>query len=287
MTPLMTDLDQFFIPNGRVRLHVTVYPQADAETVILLHGGPGVPDPMSEVAFELNKQYRVVTFEQRGTGLSTNPEEDYSMAAYISDVDAIAKHFAISTFHLFGHSWGGLYAQIYAEERPECIKSLFLCSPSSGTNTLWQQTEKEVMQFNKRAAGFWNWMGMGWNSLLGLLGSDRAYRKIFFQVLTNYHQNFPDVHVNRMQLEAVHAKPINKSRAAIIAYKSLSIVQDPPFPILIAYGANDIYGESKQEVQKRYPTSTLVEINGAGHIPWLHNPMAFGQVLERFYGRAK
>ena len=278
------DYDQVFIPNREVRLHTTIYPHASGETVIFLHGGPGVPDPMVEVALELNRSYQVIIFEQRGTGSSSNPGGDYSIASYISDIEAIAAHFELDTFHLFGHSWGGLYAQIYAEAKPERLKSLFLCSPSSGTNISWQRTEQEVMQFNKGATTWKEWLVLGWNSLLGLLGSDQAYQKVFYQVLQNYHQAYPDIDVNREQLMAIKAQPVNKTRKAILTYRALSPMPDPPFPVMITYGSDDIYGESRREVYQRFPTAGIMEVEGSGHIPWLHNPLVFGELLDEFYG---
>jgi hypothetical protein len=61
------------------------------------------------------------------------------MGAYISDINAIAKHFELKKIHLLGHSWGGLYAQIYANKYPENILSLFLSSPGTGTGSEWNQ----------------------------------------------------------------------------------------------------------------------------------------------------
>ncbi len=52
------------------------------------------------------------------------------------------------------------------------------------------------MQSNKRIASSGEWMSMGWNSLLGMLGSDKAYRKVFKQVLVNYHKNYSTVTIN-------------------------------------------------------------------------------------------
>ncbi|MBV6643252.1 MAG: alpha/beta hydrolase [Cyclobacteriaceae bacterium] len=271
------------IQNGEVILNTTIYPKENAETVILLHGGPGVPDPMTEVALELNNKFQVITFEQRGTGQSWNPNSEYAMTDYISDIDSIASHFNLESFHLFGHSWGGLYAQIYAEERPENIESLFLCSPSSGTNSTWKKTEKEVMKYNKMNASWGEWMKMGWNSLLGMLGSDRAYQKVFFLVMKNYHKNYSDISINKEQLRTITADPVNITRKNIVSYKRLEPMTQPNFPILVTYGDGDIYGESKNEVYERYPKAEFHVIEDCGHIGWIHNPEKFGEILGTFY----
>lgn len=276
--------ENHLIYNGKVSLNTTVYPLKNAETIMLLHGGPGVPDPMLEVARELNKKFQVITFEQRGTGNSVCPAKGYKLEDYCSDIDAIADYFQLDTFHLFGHSWGGLYAQVYAQENPARIKSLFLCSPSSGTNQTWKATEREVMASNKRAASNWEWMKMGWYSLLGMLGADRAYRKLFKLVLQNYHKGYLPIRVSEEQLKGIKAESINQTRKQILSYKALHPFQDPPFAVAVTYGDGDIYGKSKQAVIDRFPTGKLFEIEKSGHIPWVHNPQRFMPVLDSFYG---
>ncbi|MEP4534729.1 MAG: alpha/beta hydrolase [Cyclobacteriaceae bacterium] len=276
-------MENLKIANGEVILNTTVYSKPYSETIILLHGGPGVPDPMSEIALELNSKFQVITFEQRGTGHSLNPNSAYSIQDYITDIDAIANHFDLDSFHLFGHSWGGLYAQIYAEERPEKLKSMFLCSPGSGTGKVWKTVEKEVMSYNKAMASGSEWMKMGWNSLLGMLGSDKAYHKVFYLVLKNYHKVYSEISVNKEQLKAIKAKPVNSTRKNIVAYKPLSNMIEPPFPILVTYGIGDVYGDSKTEVKNRYPSGEFQVIEDSGHIPWIHNPLRFGQILGDFY----
>lgn len=276
-----------FIQNGNVRLSTTVYGSEKEETIILLHGGPGVPDDMLEVVNRLKDNYRVITFEQRGVGLSECDGCTYEMQDYISDIDSIANHYNITEFHLFGHSWGGLYAQIYAVEKPDMLKSLFLCSPGSGTNKLWKTTEKEVMQFNKKMTSTKEWITMGWNSFLGLMGSDNAYRKLFKQVLINYHSDYGEIIIDEEILNKIHSKPINKTRKEIGKYPPLKVMVDIKFPMQITYGANDIYGESKRKLIERFPTAQVKVIDNCGHVPWKHNPGDFEAVLNAFYKKSK
>jgi proline iminopeptidase len=268
--------------NGNTKLNIKIYSNDKTKTIILLHGGPGIPDDMIEVVNVLKEKYKIITFDQRGVGLSKCQKCNFTMNDYISDIDTITKKLNIEKFHLFGHSWGGLYAQIYAKERPEKIKSLFLCSPSSGVNKIWKKTEKEVMKFNKKYTSKCEWIRMGLNSLLGMLGSDKAYRKLFKQVLKNYHKDYGDIEVKDNLLDKIHSKPINKTRKEIIKYKPLSKFE-PSFPIIVTYGDNDIYGESVKELIERFPTAKVEIINNCGHIPWKHNPAEFNRILKKYY----
>lgn len=272
------------IISGNATLAVKVYPKENAEAVILLHGGPGVPDEMAEVVEILKQKYQVINFEQRGVGDSVCKNCKYSMEEYVSDIDAIAKYFDLESFHILGHSWGGLYAQIYAQKNPEKIKSLFLVSPGSGTNADWEKTKKEVMEYNKKSVSSPGWMKMGINSLFGMLGSNRAYKKLYNQVVKNYNKGYGGEGLSDEILEKINAESIDKTAKQISNHSMLEKIKNPKFPIIITYGDNDIYGESKKSVYGRLPTAEFFIIKNSGHFPWKHNLEKFGEIVKGFYG---
>src|SRR5512136_643342 len=79
------------IDSTSAKLFAIVYPKRNAETVILLHGGPGVPMDFSPVAEQLSRKYQVIAFDQRGTGRSPVSGATYSIDEYIKDIDAITQ----------------------------------------------------------------------------------------------------------------------------------------------------------------------------------------------------
>lgn len=276
--------ETLLVDGASAKLFVTVYPKADAEAVVLLHGGPGAPMDFSPIAEQLSRKYQVITFDQRGTGRSPAHDATYSIDEYLHDLDAVTQHFGVNRFHLFGHSWGGLYAQIYAERYPQKVLSMFLSSPGSGTGDVWKKTEREVMLFNMEHSSIWGKFMMGIKSILGMLGSDSAYKSLFKQVLENYNREFDPAFVaTDAMVENVRAKPINKTRQRILEYPPLKDAMDYRFPILITYGQRDIYGQSRQAVKKRFPRAVFVEVENAGHIPWRHNKKKFNDTLAEFY----
>ena len=271
------------IDNNGDKLFSTIYLNPNKETVILLHGGPGFPSDLKEVVELLKDSFQVITFHQRGTKKSPCPSKVYSMKAYLSDIDCVAKFYGITKFHLWGHSWGGLYAQIYADKHSENLLSLFLCCPGSGTNFQWKQTEKEVMQLNKSKCTNWQWSKMGMNNLLGMLGSDNAYKRLFKQVMKNYNDAFVKTEYSGVDFSNLKADPINKTRSEIIKYAILNKQENPNYKITVIYGDQDIYKSSKDFVISRYPTAKVITIKNCGHIPWLHNPTDFKTILEQHY----
>lgn len=140
------------------------------------------------------------------------------------------------------------------------------------------------MSYNKARSGFWGWSLMGLKSLLGMLGSDKAYQSLFKQALENYNADFDTTFTaTDTMVENVRAEPINKTRASIVEYPILKDTVDHQFPIIITYGQKDIYGESRKVVKKRFPKATIVEIPSAGHLAWKQNETAFVRILTDFY----
>lgn len=271
------------IDNSGDKIFTTIWPNPSRETVILLHGGPGFPDDLLDTVELLKRDFQLITFHQRGTKKSACQSKDYSMDAYISDIDSVADFYNLSAFHLFGHSWGGLYAQIYCQKYPEKLLSLFLCCPGSGTNSEWRQTEKEVMQFNKSKCNTWEWSKMGMNSLLGMVGSNKAYRRIFMQVIKNYNDGLVDASNLNFDFDNLTADAINSTRPEIVKYPLLQKQENLPFRVTIVYGERDIYGRSKEYVINRYPSATVITIPQSGHLPWWHNPQMYTQVVDRHF----
>jgi len=281
-------MDKVIIDSGSARLHTEFIANPHTETILFLHGGPGVPMDFSPVWERLSASYQLISFDQRGTGLSPCSGGSYSIDEYLADIEAIMQHFGLKQVHLFGHSWGGLYAQLFAERKPQRVASLFLVSPSPDCGPKWLTCEKEVMDYHKAKSSGWQWLGMGIYSLVGRLGSDKAYQKLFSHVIENYHKEFlPTYHCSKDETAQVRAEAINETRRQLLKAKPLTGVFPAPLPIALIYGEKDIYGESKNAAIKRLSSAQLVIIKNAGHIAWQHNPDDFFAVLKKFYQRAE
>ncbi len=239
----------FSIQSGNCSIAANLYAKQEADTLILLHGGPGVPDEMTEVRELVSRKYQVITFDQRGTGAGDHRNCTYTMADYIQDINNLAAFFKLSAFHLFGHSWGGLYAQLYAAENPGKILSLFLCSPASGCGpTEWKMTQKEVLHYIRERSTRLQWLGMGMNSLLGMLGSSRACRRLFRQVIISYHKGYHVDPPEPEKLAKINAAPVNRTRPHILAHPPLAVFGHTNYPVIVTYGDHDAYGKSREYI---------------------------------------
>ena len=135
-------MDQFRVDAPGARLEVR-RSDDDGEPLLLLHGGPGVPDYMQSSTAPMLTGFRCISFDQRGVGASACLDGRYDLAAYLDDIEAVRTRIGAESWHVLGHSWGGLLAQAYTSAHPQRVKSLALVSSSLGVGTEWAQTKRE------------------------------------------------------------------------------------------------------------------------------------------------
>ncbi|MEG0250709.1 MAG: prolyl aminopeptidase [Peptostreptococcus sp.] len=100
----------------------------NGKPVIFLHGGPGCGTAPSCRQFFDPEFYRIILFDQRGSGKSTphanltNNDTD----SIISDMEKIREKLGIEKWLVFGGSWGSTLALSYAIKHPEKVVGLVL-----------------------------------------------------------------------------------------------------------------------------------------------------------------
>ena len=167
-----------FVDSSTARL--AVYQDGGVgDAILLLHGGPGVPDYLGDVAAMLSSTHRVIRFDQRGTGQSLCRSGTYALQDYVDDVEAIRAALGLDRVSLFGHSWGGTVAQLYASAHPGRLSRLCLCNSSVGVGEDWRIMERAVLTYNRRQSGFVGFAALGvsqlWMLLPGSLEIGRAH----------------------------------------------------------------------------------------------------------------
>ena len=92
--------------------------------------GPGLPcDYLREShSCLIDEGYRVVAFDQLGTGKSDRPTDKslWTIARYVEEVETVRKSLGLGKVHLLGHSWGGWLAIEYALTYGDALKTLIL-----------------------------------------------------------------------------------------------------------------------------------------------------------------
>lgn len=101
--------------------------------VVVLHGGPGAGTVPTQRQHFNPEKYRIVLFDQRGSGRSTphvsDPTHDLATNTtwhLVDDMEALRTHLGVDRWQLFGGSWGATLALAYAQTHPERVTEIIL-----------------------------------------------------------------------------------------------------------------------------------------------------------------
>ena len=102
--------------------------------VLFVHGGPGAGCTENDRRFFDPEKYRIILFDQRGSGRSKPHAEleDNHTPALLADIELIREQLGVEQWVVFGGSWGSTLSLLYAETYPErvlglILRGIFLC----------------------------------------------------------------------------------------------------------------------------------------------------------------
>lgn len=108
-------------------VHVVDRGPRGAPVLILLHGSNASLHTWEPWTARLTDRYRVIAMDLPGHGLTgAHPRRDYSKAAFVAVVDAVARRKRLARFTLGGNSMGGGIAIAYAQAHPAKLDGLIL-----------------------------------------------------------------------------------------------------------------------------------------------------------------
>ena len=111
----------------------------DGEPILFLHGGPGAGCSLFDRRFFDPEHFRIVLFDQRGSGRS-QPVGDISnnsMPDTTRDIEQLRELLGIENWHVFGGSYGSTISLYYSQQHPDRCKSLLI-------RGIWMLRQEEV-----------------------------------------------------------------------------------------------------------------------------------------------
>lgn len=267
-------------------------PAGAERTLVVVNGGPGVDSQFTFRGFKslASASWRVVAYDQRGVGRTPMPQSgntanlDYSLDAFVADLEALRVRLDVETIDLIGHSFGALVAAAYTATHPDRVRSLTLIS---GLPVSVKAQYEGDARFEQR---------------LALLQRRGLVPRIVPELCARRHRALLPVYLGDPARAGVIATKLGTSRCddSVDALVNASILSDPRRkalaralgryrgPALVAIGARDPFGTAWAD-QAAAPLSganvTTRILPGVGHFPWLESP-TFLPLLRAFVNRA-
>jgi 3-oxoadipate enol-lactonase len=160
----------------------------------------------------LRKTYRVIAFDNRGAGLSTQLDEPVSTEDLARDTLQLMDHCKVQRAHLVGRSMGGAVAQHMALQAPGRVMSLALCASFAQLDPLgrrvllnmrealewrgsWADHARHSVQ-NFVSAGFFNRYPERVAAIEKLLGGEKRLPACYSRQneACQQHDTLPDLH---------------------------------------------------------------------------------------------
>ena len=125
------------VPGGRIwyRIDGARHLEGGRTPLIGVHGGPGLSHHYILPLTALADERPVVLYDQLDCGASDRPNSpgNWAVDRFVSEIGALRVALGLERAIVFGNSWGGSLAAIYAADRPAGLAGVVLSSPLIST----------------------------------------------------------------------------------------------------------------------------------------------------------
>jgi pimeloyl-ACP methyl ester carboxylesterase len=221
----------------------------------------------------LAERFRVLAFDNRGSGRSGRPRGPYAVSQLVSDALAVLDAAGETSAHVYGVSLGGMVAQELALRAPERVRSLVLGATTAGGRA-HEPPDEETLDFLRRHGAMPPEEGV-WASIPYVYGPatlERAATRVAEDV--EQRLRFPvDRDGYRAQLAAATMHDTSARLAAVRA------------PALVLHGDADriVPVANGRRLAERLPRARFLALAGAGHLYLTDAPEA-DDAVARFLG---
>lgn len=262
------------VPGGTLRGYVS----GAGPPIVLLHGGPGLPyEYMEPVVEELESEFTVATFQQRGLEPST-PSGPFTIAQAIEDVAAVLDSLTWMRALVVGHSWGGHLALRLAAAHPERVLGVLAIDPNGiagdgGRPAFEAEIAARLPKFSQERVRTYD---EHWEAGTVTLAESIEIQRIIWPCYFADPDNVPPPPPERMSLKAMQEifSEIEEGVEDVAGALSRGDIRYG----IVAGGASPMpWGQAARATADLSPNSFLRIVPQAGHFVWYEAP---GEVIS-------
>ena len=243
----------------------------DSPTLLLIHGFPLSSQMWEPQLDDVGEFARVIAPDLRGHGQSDSVSGKYSIQMLADDCADLLGHLNVATpFVVCGLSMGGYVALEFYRRYPEQVAGLILASTRPGADSAEGKAGRDKAAETARNDGA---TAVSAGMLPKMLASK------------NYQSDEELVEYVEDIMQTVSLNGVVGALAAMRdRVDSTPMLSEIDVPVLIIHGADDqIIPTSEAEgMHKAIPSSELVIIPEAGHLPNLEQPDVFNDAVIDF-----
>lgn len=275
-------LNRYPIHTVQIQGHRLAYlDQGEGPPLILIHGFGGSMWQWEQQQDVLAQQYRVLTLDMLGSGLSDKPELEYSPTFLLNAFTEFMDKMGIQRATLIGNSLGAGVAIGMALTHPERVSKLVLISgfPANILENIQSPSYKRFITTRPPV-----WLARLGIWIAGRWVTKQVLREIIYDsdqitplIVERSYQNRRDRgFLPPLYSQIDHIQEWEKSYAPRIGHIT--------HPTLIVWGEKDqIFPPSVgKTLHTTISHSTFLEVANSGHIPQWENPQIFNPALLEF-----
>jgi 3-oxoadipate enol-lactonase len=240
--------------------------------LVMIHGAQGDQTMFTDLASRFAGKFRILTFDQRGSGLSDKPHAAYSIALLADDSAALMEHVGLSAAHVVGVSMGGTIAQELTLRHPAKVRSLILgCTTAGGSKAIRIGGDAFAAAYSTQAMP---------PEERGRALAEAAFTK-------GYIEQHPEI-ISTM-IEARRQRPLDpvaleRRMKAVLTHDAYDRLPQITCPTLVITGKDDalVAWQNSQLLAERIPGARLVLLEPAGHCFWLERPQQSHDAIAQF-----
>ncbi len=207
---------------------------------------------------ELSRHYRVIAFDNRGSGRSDKPDIPYTMGMMANDLAGLLDILNIASAHIFGISMGGMIAQHFTLLYPHRVKTLILgATTTGGSHAVSPDAESMKVLFDLER--------------MQSLAPEERFREmlpfIFSQEFIRKSQSVMREIAVTMSQHITPPHGYMRQAQAIMGHDTYDRLPEIKVPTLVIAAAEDkiVPVENSRIIASRIPGAELVVFPKAGH----------------------
>jgi pimeloyl-ACP methyl ester carboxylesterase len=248
------------------------------EPLVLIMGFTGTTEVWDCQIPDLSREYRVVAFDNRGSGRSDKPDIPYTMPMLAQDTAELLDALGIVTCHVYGVSMGGMIAQEFAIRCPERVISLALgCTSCGGEHFILP--DEETMAFL-----------LGMEHRGQLTPEEMVRESLPFAFTQGFIDNNSDMVEQYVSMQMEHWPPPHsfmRQVEAMMTHDTYDRLPQIKAPTLVISGGVDrqVPVENARVLASRIPDAELVILQNIGHAFFIEAAEQANEVILDFLGR--